>query len=498
MSTPIPVGDIQHSPTNPRGRMDEATLAELTASVRLYGVLSPVLVRPSPRPSKASPTPVRKYELVYGHRRFEAARRAGLAEIPADVRELTDEQALEIQIVENKDREDIHPLDEASAFVRLHEQFRHSADDIAARVGKPVQYVRDRMRLLSLVPRAHAHFLAGEILLGHAMVLSRLKPADQERTIEHGLFEDEQLLIHPDEDADDDQGSLKPRTVRELQGWIDQHVKLDVTAPVIAELFPETHSALGQAESEAAKILPITHEYAVPPDAKDGSRVYTSKSWRRADGKLKSKTCEKSVLGIVMVGPGRGESFHVCIDKTCRVHFPEAVKAAAARAKHGSASKSASKAVLREQSAEAKRLRESKLRDLNRQAFSEAIPAITALLIKQLAKTDVKPSGKLADLIVKKVCGYAKPSAHVARGKDAKQFLRFLVFQAIDEEFDEWDAWQTFPKLAKSLGFKLEAAYPKPITELPPVAEEPKKAPKGGKTTRPAPDDDDAAEEGDF
>lgn len=469
MSTQIPLIDIQPSPTNPRSRKDVDALAELVESVKTFGVLSPVLLRTPAPVAKGSKVVHRKYEIVYGHRRFAAACSAGLDEIPADVRELTDEQALEIQLVENRDREDVHPLDEAEIYRRFHEEFGHSAEDISARVGRPIQFVKDRLRLMDLVEEAKADFLDGRIHLGHAIILARLKPAEQKRAIDSCLFESENVLVWEEQESDDiEDEPLKACTVRELQGWVDSHVKLDVKAPVIADLFPQTHAAVALASEGALKVIPITHEHVVPEDAKDGERVYTTKSWRRADGKFKSKTCDKSVIGIVMVGAGRGESFAVCINKTCAVHYLEEIKAAAARVKHGSGSKAATKAASRVVTVHNKWEIQNKLNDLNRKAFQASAPAITALIIKQIAKFEVKPTGKLADLLVQACCGRGgKPTAHMARGKDAKSLLRYLLLQVLESEMGEWNGFSEFPKTAKNLGLKLEGLIPKRITKLP-------------------------------
>lgn len=473
----LPLHEIQPSPSNPRARMDQKALDELTASVIKYGVQSPVLAREIPK-GHPKQNPKCRYELVYGHRRLAAAQAAGLSEIPAQVRPLTDQEALEIQLVENRDRADIHPLDEAEAFRRFHWDYKYSVEDIAARVGRPVQYVKDRLRLMLLVPEATDHFLEGRIHLGHAIILARLKPAEQKRAIDAGLFQDENVLFREDEEPEEAEDQpLKVRTVRELQGWVDSHVKLDVKAPVIADLFPETHAAVAQAAEGALKVLPITYEYVIPDDAKDGERVYTTRSWRRADGKSKSKTCDKSVTGIVMVGPGRGESFAVCINKTCTVHYAEEIKAAAARAKHGTGSKAASKATARANNSQSRWELENKLDDLNRKAFQASAPAVTAQLIKLIGKLDVKPTGKLADYLVGSICDRgSKPTTHMARGKDAKAFLKYLLLLALEGEMDGWNSFVEFPKTARKLGFKLEAVLPKRLTKLPTEA-------KGAKPT---------------
>ena len=184
---------IAFSPTNPRARMDEASLRELTESVRQHGVLQPVLVRP--RWAIEGPPP--PYELICGHRRLAAARAAGLHEIPAIVREMDDASALELQITENIERADLHPLDEARRYERLITVHKYDAQRIGDRIGRSARYVHDRVKLLQLVPALQQLFLEGRISAGHAVVLARLKPSDQGRAVdEHkgGLWQHEALL----------------------------------------------------------------------------------------------------------------------------------------------------------------------------------------------------------------------------------------------------------------------------------------------------------------
>ena len=164
------VEHIDESPTNPRRRVSPDEDEQLLESVRAQGVLQAVLVRPKPIPEGEA---VGRFELVFGHRRFRAARAAGLRTIPASVRALTDQEAIEAQAAENGGREDLHPLDEAEAFGRLRALGR-TVEEIAARVGKSHVHVARRLRLLDLeepvlrlieegkidVPRA---LLAGQI-----------------------------------------------------------------------------------------------------------------------------------------------------------------------------------------------------------------------------------------------------------------------------------------------------------------------------------------------
>lgn len=171
----IPIGEIAESPHNPRRVYDEAALADLADSIREVGVLEPLLVRRiEPRP----PGRFFPFELVAGHRRLRAARLAGVPVVPCVVREMDDAQALEAALVENGQREDVTPLDEATAFSRLVELGR-SVEDIASRIGRSVGYVRARLRLLELVPEVRALLDAERIHVGSALLLAQVSEAEQ-------------------------------------------------------------------------------------------------------------------------------------------------------------------------------------------------------------------------------------------------------------------------------------------------------------------------------
>lgn len=163
---------IHESPTNPRKTFTE--IEELAADIKQHGVLQHVLVRP--HPSKAG-----GYELVFGARRFRAAKLAKLADIPAVVRELDDAKVLELQIVENSQRADIHPLEEADGYHALHTTHGYAVEDIAAKVGKSVSAVYARLKLCALVPEARAAFLEGKITAGTALVVARIPHDDLQR-----------------------------------------------------------------------------------------------------------------------------------------------------------------------------------------------------------------------------------------------------------------------------------------------------------------------------
>lgn len=174
----IPLAHIALSQSEPqrqrRARFDAAAIAELAESIREHGVLQPIIVRPlqpgidSPRGEPA------EYELVAGERRFRAAQEAGLAEIPAVVRALSDEKVLEVQLIENLQREDLHPLDEAAGYQQLLHVHGHQIEDLHLRVGKSKSYVYARLKLLGLTPAAREAFYDGTINASIALLLARI------------------------------------------------------------------------------------------------------------------------------------------------------------------------------------------------------------------------------------------------------------------------------------------------------------------------------------
>jgi ParB family chromosome partitioning protein len=158
----LPVGDIDPSPHQPRQRFDEETLVSLAASVREVGILQPVLVRPA-----ASG----RFELVAGERRWRAAKRAGLAVIPALVRETEDLHAVEQALIENLHRQDLTALEEAAAYQQLIEEFGLTHDETALRVGKSRSSVTNTLRLLQLPASIQQLVATGRLSAGHARAL---------------------------------------------------------------------------------------------------------------------------------------------------------------------------------------------------------------------------------------------------------------------------------------------------------------------------------------
>jgi ParB/RepB/Spo0J family partition protein len=155
----IPLDQIDESPHNPRRRYDAEQLAELTASIRQVGVVTPVVVR-----VRDAEAPVPRYELAAGHRRFRAAQAAGLTALPAIVRPMTDEELREILAIDNLQRADVHPLDEAAAFASMLSA-GWTVGALAAKLGKSERYVRRRVSLATLPEPWPAAYDASEVTL---------------------------------------------------------------------------------------------------------------------------------------------------------------------------------------------------------------------------------------------------------------------------------------------------------------------------------------------
>jgi ParB family chromosome partitioning protein len=169
----VPISILVESATNPRKRFDEKNLEELAASMRAQGILAPLLVRELEES---------KYEVVAGARRLRAAKLAELEKLPVRVVKLTDAEAIEAQCVENLQREDIHPLEEALGFKSLLElgEPSYTIATIASRAGKSEAYVYGRIRLADLIPPVAEAFLKDQITIGHALLIAKL-PASQQQ-----------------------------------------------------------------------------------------------------------------------------------------------------------------------------------------------------------------------------------------------------------------------------------------------------------------------------
>lgn len=496
----LPVDSISPSPTNPRKSIDQARLEELAQSIRSQGVIQPIVVRPWPEGRK-KPAPSVEYEIVCGERRYRAAKLAELGFIPSIVRNATDAQVEEIQVIENLQREDISALEEAEGYRQLMRTGKVDVAGVAARIGKSTKYVYDRVKLLDLTKPSAELLRSGRITPGHAILLARLSPKDQARAIgdpnknqDGGLWQNEHLDLTDAERIEEAGGKdeyvhhYKAVSVREFSGWIDEHVRFDAKHPDVPALFPETHATVTQAVETAEKVVHITEDFSVHPDARDGSHVLGPRSWKRADGSGKTaKECDHAVTGVVVVGPGRGQAFKVCIaKKACATHWSAEQRDARARAAHRA--KDGGDGEARYKAEQERRQAAEKKEEATRERWKKAAPTILKALGVAVKKAPAKATGFLADLVVQgssggRLYGMKPPSLDaIARGRTAEDLVRYLAWRILVGGAYGYNAHEGFPKLVKALGVDaakiLAEVAPEPKAEKAPASPAKPKAPK--------------------
>lgn len=166
----VPVERLEPNPFQPRSGLDPGRLAELVASIRESGVVQPILVRRRGE----------RYQIIAGERRWRAAQAAGLTHVPVTVRDVPDARLLELALVENIQREELSPLEEAQAFHRLQEEFRLSQEEIARRVGRERSTIANALRLLRLPAELRELMRAGRLDAGHARALLALDRTEEQ------------------------------------------------------------------------------------------------------------------------------------------------------------------------------------------------------------------------------------------------------------------------------------------------------------------------------
>jgi ParB family chromosome partitioning protein len=348
----IPLAKIRESKTNPRRVFDDAKLAELAENIRQHGVLQPILVRLLPDGEAGT------YELVAGARRFRASKIAKRETIPATVRELTDAQALELQVIENIQRVDVHPLDEAQGYAALIQlqANTYTVENIATRVGRSPAYVSGRLRLIQLIPEAKQAFYEDKLTVAHAFEVARLQPNDQRRALQ------ECFPHHRNAGAVLKDKHAEPVvTVRELHGWIEREIHLDLTNapfdpqdenllpaagacfrcpkqtgsnPLLFPEIPRRASICTDRECYRAKVEALV-QIQVKPLAEKGEkplRVSQAPAWQ-ANGHAKDVLfegqyrrakaigeCPNTKAAVLIDGKGAGNIFYLCQAEKCDVH----------------------------------------------------------------------------------------------------------------------------------------------------------------------------------
>jgi ParB family chromosome partitioning protein len=167
------IEEILPNRSQPRKHFDESKLQELSESIKEKGILEPLIVRRVPE----------GYELIVGERRWRAAQKAGLKEVPVMVREVEGREALEISLIENLQREDLNPIEEAEAFKRLIEEFHISQGDLSTRIGKDRTTITNAIRLLKLPPEVKNYLLQNRITSGHARAILSLETKEKQKEL---------------------------------------------------------------------------------------------------------------------------------------------------------------------------------------------------------------------------------------------------------------------------------------------------------------------------
>jgi ParB family chromosome partitioning protein len=245
----IAIGQIDRNPFQTRTNFDERQMEELTASVAVNGVVQPILVRPLPGG---------RFQLIAGERRWLASQRANKTTVPAFVRQVSDEQAMEITIIENLQRADLNPIEQARAYERLGREFGMTQEQMAVRTGKDRASVSNFLRLLRLPESVQNKVAAGSLSFGHARALVAL---DTPTAIEHAANRIIALslsvrqaetfiqgLIHPERNPKHKEKELPPvdPNVREAQNRLQQALGLRVTV--------EDHNGRGKVIIEYARL----------------------------------------------------------------------------------------------------------------------------------------------------------------------------------------------------------------------------------------------------
>lgn len=341
---------IQESKTNPRSQFDATTLAELADNIRMHGVLQPVLVRPLP---DGEPD---WYELVAGARRYRASQLAERETIPATVRELTDPQCLELQLIENLQRADVHELDEARGYAALMKMQPeiYTVELLAEKIGRSEKYVYARLRLTHLVEEVQQAFYSGKLSVAHAFEMARLQPDDQKRALQ------ECFPHHRTAAAILKDRKAEAVTVRQLRDWVEREIHLDLAhAPFDAQdetllpsagscakcpkrtgnnplLFPEVRqkSICTDRACYRRKVAALVQIRVEPLEAAGEKplRVSQAPAWQARhpntdvlhEGQYRiaqRKTeCPHTKSAVVIDGPEAGKLLHACRDERCPVH----------------------------------------------------------------------------------------------------------------------------------------------------------------------------------
>ena len=343
----VPIAELIESSTNPRKVFDQSFLEELAESIRNRGILSPLLVRPVNN----------HLEIVAGAQRYRAAKLAGLEVAPIRLKAMTDLEAQEVQQIENVQRKDVHPFEEAQGYRTLlgFEGANYTIEKLAARIGKRPQDVAERLKLLDLTEPVANAFVAGHIGLSHALLIAKLAADVQEKALAHcfdGYYA-----------ANDADRSLVP--VSRLQAWIAQNIYLSLKSVPFSKddetLVPEAGSCancpkrtgfnallfsevredscadagcfnrkldahVAQRVAKMPNLVQISENYNVTGETpilprRNYVEVVTRKGKKGREARPEEKLCAHLTPAIHADGMDKGRLVKVCADPTCKIHF---------------------------------------------------------------------------------------------------------------------------------------------------------------------------------
>jgi ParB family chromosome partitioning protein len=233
----IAIDNVIPSPLQPRNQFIDAPLDDLVESIRQHGIIQPLIARLVDG----------KYELIAGERRWRASKKLGLATVPVIERIASDRDVLEMALIENLQREDLNPIEEAAGYVRLAKEFTLKQEEIATRVGKSRASVANAMRLLDLHPDIQTNLAQGQITVGHAKAILALKDADNQKlaadqiirrklTVRAAEKLTQSLLANPSGEADGKKAAPKEVDIqiraltKRLQEHLATHVSINHSA----------------------------------------------------------------------------------------------------------------------------------------------------------------------------------------------------------------------------------------------------------------------------
>lgn len=217
------IGEIKPNAFQPRKDFDEESIEELAQSIKENGIIQPLIVRKSEG----------NYEIIAGERRWRAAQKVGLTKVPVILKDVSDRQALELALVENLQREDLNPIEEATAYEQLIEDFGLTHEEISARIGKERSTITNQLRLLKLPDEIKEAIIAGEITAGHARAILGLQSLAKAKEILEAIRK-EKLSVRKTE-----------KLVQKLSTQKEKTVKLDSGDLFINHITDELKKALG-------------------------------------------------------------------------------------------------------------------------------------------------------------------------------------------------------------------------------------------------------------